>query len=122
MASRLRSTRGNPSPLPISSGNKASDGEPRVYLKQDDVLKPTPSGLDQDDFPMYLLEAATVYSLDGERIENLLNVEVKGRVEVRGRLTISPEEVEEISHCKALENQLPLYCVVLTSSSADAAT
>ena len=50
---------------------------------------------------MYLLEAATVYSLDGKRIENLLDVGVKGTVEVRGRLTILPEEAE-ISHCKSI--------------------
>jgi hypothetical protein len=99
MTSRQRRARRKSSPSSTSHGRKAKDLEPRVYLRQNEVLKPTSSDLDQDNYPVYLLEAATVYSLNGERIENLLDVEVKGRVEVRGRLTVLRDEAE-ISHCK----------------------
>ena len=103
MTSRQRRAHRRSSPSSNSRGNEPRDLGPQVFFRQDDVLKPTSPGLDEDDYPMYLLEAATVYSLDGERIENLLNVGVKGRVEVRGRLTILPEEAE-ISHCKSILN------------------
>jgi hypothetical protein len=100
MASRQRRAHRRSSPS-NSRGNKPTDLGARGYFRQDEVLKPTSAGLDEDNYPMYLLEAATVYSLDGKRIENLLDVGVKGTVEVRGRLTILPEEAE-ISHCKSI--------------------
>lgn len=75
------------------------DGVSRVYFRQDEVLKPTAAGLDEDSYPVYLLEAATLYTVDGEDIASLLEVGVKGSVEVRGRLTILPDEAE-MSHCK----------------------
>lgn len=99
MTSRQRRARRRSHSSPISRGNKTKDLEPRVYFRQDEVLKPTSTSLDQENYPVYLLEAATVYTPDGERIANLLDVGVKGRVEVRGRLTILPDEAE-ISHCK----------------------
>lgn len=99
MTSRQRraQTRSDLSSLP--HGSKLKNKEGRLYFRQDDVLKPTAPSLDEDNYPVYLLEAATVYALSGERIENLLDVGVEGKVEVRGRLTILPDEAE-ISHRK----------------------
>jgi len=100
MTSRKRRAESISSLSPISSGSESEDVESRVYLQQDEILKPTSTGLEEDEYPIYLLEDATVYSLDGENIENLLEVDVRGRVQVRGRLTISADD-SEISHCKS---------------------
>jgi hypothetical protein len=107
MTSRQRRAQRKSNASPISRGHKSKDLQPAAYLRQDEVLKPTSASLDQDNYPVYLLEAATVYTLDGERIANLLDVEVKGRVEVRGRLTILPDEAE-ISHRKSFWQLLPM--------------
>lgn len=68
--------------------------KPDVYLAIDKVLKPTAPNLDPDDFPVYLLEAVTVFRNGTDILESLLSVDLDGTVEVRGRVAIQPDELE----------------------------
>lgn len=106
MSSRQR--RAQRRSTPSSRVDTPQDGARRAFFRQDEVLKPTASGLDEDSYPVYLLEAATLYTLDGEKIASLLDVGVKGSVEVRGRLTILPDEAE-ISHRKHFDSPLESF-------------
>lgn len=100
MPSRKRRAQSISSSSSISDDDEPRHARDRVYRQEDEVLKPIGQGANQDDYPIYLLEDVTIYSADGKSLGNLLEVDLKGKLSIRGRLVISEEE-EEIFHCRS---------------------
>lgn len=92
----------------ISSGD--GDGlETRDYRDENEVLKAVAKDANEETFPVYLLEDVTVYSMDGKTLESLLEVTIKGKLLVRGRLVI-PKDEPEIHHCKSTQHRVCQSC------------
>jgi hypothetical protein len=88
----------------ISSGD--GDGlETREYRDENEVLKAVAKDANEETFPVYLLEEVTVYSMDSKTVESLLEVTIKGKLLVRGRLVI-PKDEPEIHHCKSTQHRV----------------
>lgn len=64
------------------------------------AFKPATSQ-DHNDWPIFLLESATVYTRDGTALANLLNTELQGPFVVRGKLVV---ERDSIRYCKFKED------------------
>jgi len=106
------------------SMDEAADGGADVnininskYFQEKAVLKYVPQEMDSDDWPIFLLEDATVFLKDGRTIGNLLHAELQGPFTVRGKLVVEKED-RLLCKCRMLGGSaIEEYMLTLTVRS-----
>lgn len=81
-----------------STSSTDEDALEVVQWKQESsVVKSVPKGVHVNDYPIFELRDAEVYSSDGNRIASALEAEIYGPLIVRGYLVI--EDAKQKTHC-----------------------
>lgn len=65
-------------------------------MKETSVVRSQPKDAPKDLYPCFELRDATVYDMNGESLENALNVVVRGPYIVRGHLVI--DDISQTSY------------------------
>ncbi|GAB1315041.1 hypothetical protein MFIFM68171_05251 [Madurella fahalii] len=63
------------------------------WAKESSILKPSPRGIPDNDWPCYVLTDATIYRKDGKTLANPLLVHVQGPLVIRGLLEVDDDEL-----------------------------
>ena len=71
-----------------TSSVETVDGDRIRWLQETSVVRSQPKDVSKDLYPCFELRDATVYDMNGESLENALNVVVRGPYIVRGHLII----------------------------------
>ncbi|KAL6854185.1 hypothetical protein J3F83DRAFT_488695 [Trichoderma novae-zelandiae] len=71
-----------------TSSVETIDGDKIHWQREVSVVRPQPKDVSKDLYPCFELRDATVYDMNGESLENALNVVVRGPYIVRGHLII----------------------------------
>jgi len=74
-----------------SQSQSQSQSQTARLLSEEEVLQPAPWGISTDDWPIYLLKDAVVYSKDGKTPANLLHAELEGPFSIHGKLEVDRE-------------------------------
>lgn len=74
-----------------SQSQSQSQSQTMRLLSEEEVLQPAPWGISTDDWPIYLLKDAVVYSKDGKTPANLLHAELEGPFSIHGKLEVDKE-------------------------------
>lgn len=62
------------------------------YRAEREVIRPQNPGVHPDDWPIFELQDAIVYSHDGEVFTNLLEVEYEGPFTLRGKVIVEEDQ------------------------------
>ncbi len=78
------------------NGSAARNNAPRRIMKEQQILQQA-VGRDTDNWPLYILEDATVYGKDKRTFASLLHAELEGPFTIRGTLVL---EKANKKHCR----------------------
>ncbi|TFB02423.1 hypothetical protein CCMA1212_005889 [Trichoderma ghanense] len=79
-----------------TSSVETVDGDRIHWMKETSVVRSQPKDAPKDLYPCFELRDATVYDMNGESLENALNVVVRGPYIVRGHLVI--DDISQTSY------------------------
>ncbi|KAK3378515.1 hypothetical protein B0H63DRAFT_525738 [Podospora didyma] len=88
---------------------------PHRWAKEVSVLRPTPLGLPDNDWPCYVLDDAVIYRKDGHTLANPLLVHLEGPLIVRGKLEVGDDDEHRVNLVKATTKST--YIEISNSSS-----
>src|SRR5512142_2813418 len=104
---------GPPSPAASDSSVATVHEASVVWRKETAVLRKKDADLDTDEWPIFVLNDATVYKKDRRTLANALEMDFEGPFVVRGRLDINLKDQGRYCECLRVNSappETPLTC------------